>query len=259
MRWFFGLFPRRTLGPTTRKPAAIRWTVSLFDRFVRQKISCDLLEEESIERNVRADRVDHPVAVPPRFTKEEILVESVRIGVAGEIEPMSPPTLAKVGRVEQRIDETRHGVRTRVRNEIGDLSRSRRKTDELKVESPNERPPVGIGNGPKSGGFESGEHEVVDRIPRPREVAHGGKRRGLECPERPMVSPSDRVGRSWSRGGLRPRGAFVRPKRRRRHDLGEEAAAHHRARDLDREAGRWDSRHREESWAGFLPAGQDTR
>ena len=64
-----------------------------------QQIARNLFQQESIERYIRVQGVDDPVPVPPRLAEEEVFVQSVRVGVARQVQPMPPPSLAEVGRV----------------------------------------------------------------------------------------------------------------------------------------------------------------
>ena len=56
-----------------------------------------LISHEGVKRTVGVQRVDHPVPVPPGVAVGNVFVEPVRIGVAGDVEPVSAPASTVVG------------------------------------------------------------------------------------------------------------------------------------------------------------------
>src|SRR5690242_14771903 len=78
---------------------------ALLRRRAGQQITGELLDRELIERHVRIDRVDHPIAVRPDRTIAVLLV-AIRVGVAREVEPLARPTLAILRRGKKAVDQT---------------------------------------------------------------------------------------------------------------------------------------------------------
>ena len=74
----------------------------LIDRRTRQHVAGNLFDRKLIERHVRTDRVDHPIAIPPNAAGIVVRI-SVRVGVTGQIEPVPRPALGELRRSEQPI------------------------------------------------------------------------------------------------------------------------------------------------------------
>ena len=79
-----------------RKPVA----TNLVLRRMRQQVAGDLLDDELVVGHVFVERVDDPVAIHPHEPRL-VFFETVRIGIAGRIEPDSAPAFAIMGRCEQ--------------------------------------------------------------------------------------------------------------------------------------------------------------
>ena len=60
---------------------------SLVERRVRQQVSGKLLGDKLIERHPAVEGVDRPVSPPPHVAGR-VVVEAVRVGIAGRIEPI---------------------------------------------------------------------------------------------------------------------------------------------------------------------------
>lgn len=69
-------------------------------------------------------------------------LKSVGIGIVCKFEPMASPAFTKMQRIQPTIDELLIGFGIVVGGEFGDLFRSWRQADEIKVKSPNQRAPV---------------------------------------------------------------------------------------------------------------------
>src|SRR5262245_9380855 len=68
---------------------------TLFDGSLRQQITRELVARESVERLVAVDGVNHPVSPPPRVRPIEILLVTIRIRVARQIQPVTGPLFSK--------------------------------------------------------------------------------------------------------------------------------------------------------------------
>src|SRR5262249_28228485 len=110
--------------------------VALLDRVERKQVPGELFGQEPIERKIRIDGRDHPIAIPPGFAKEKVLIQPIRIGISGQIQPMSTPRLAELSRIQKLIDQSLIGIRSLVLQKCNDLFASRRQPNELKVSSP---------------------------------------------------------------------------------------------------------------------------
>ena len=70
----------------------------LIVRWHRQQIAGELLDREAVVRQVLVECLDHPVAILPHLAFV-VEVQAVRVGVAGQIEPVAGHLLAKARRL----------------------------------------------------------------------------------------------------------------------------------------------------------------
>src|SRR5262249_54110291 len=84
----------------------------------RKQIARDLLTGELIEWQIGIDRLDDPVSPSPGEGPRKINDAAAGFSEAGPIEPMSSPSLAKMRRREQPIDQPLVGARARVGQEV---------------------------------------------------------------------------------------------------------------------------------------------
>ena len=95
---------------------------------VIQLVARDLLAQELGVRLVLVERVDDVVAVAPGVYSDVVLLETVGVGVAGDVEPVAAPALAVMRRVEQLLDQPLPGAPLRVGQKRIDLLRRRAAT-----------------------------------------------------------------------------------------------------------------------------------
>ena len=72
--------------------------------FCGHQVAGNLLGEKPVERLVLVEGLDHVVAIAKRVGKTDVLIEPVGIGVASNVEPMSPPAFPVPGRRQQPVD-----------------------------------------------------------------------------------------------------------------------------------------------------------
>ena len=72
---------------------------------LRQFVSRQLFAEESVVRLVLIERADDVIAIAPGVGAVEIMFEAVGVGIAGNVEPVTSPALAVLGRTEQAVDQ----------------------------------------------------------------------------------------------------------------------------------------------------------
>ena len=82
----------------------------MVERAVGQQIAGKLFDRELVERQVPIERLDHPLAIGPDLA-EIIEVNAVRVGVAGDVEPVAAPVLAPLRRFQKMIDQPRIRIR----------------------------------------------------------------------------------------------------------------------------------------------------
>ena len=64
-------------------------------RFVEQ-ITGELLDDKLVEGLIAIERVDDPIAVPPRVGAHVVSLVTERVGVTGEVQPMPAPTFTEM-------------------------------------------------------------------------------------------------------------------------------------------------------------------
>ena len=141
----------------------------LIDGGVRQHVARDLLDRESIERQVAIEGVDDPVAVLPDRAAVVLFV-SVRVGVPRQVQPGPRPPFAVVGRCEQSVDDPLVRAGRRVGQEGIDLVGCRRKAREIQRDAAKQRGFRRISRRRQAFALEPRQDEAVDRILRPAGV-----------------------------------------------------------------------------------------
>ena len=139
---------------------------------IGEEIPGDLLDGEPVEGLIRVVGLDDPVAPEPHVAPAVDGV-TVRVGVAGLIEPGEGHALSVVRRGQEPGDGLLPGVFSTSSvfgDKIGDLFHRRRQAGEVEMESPDQSSRIGFGRGTHPFLFETGENEAIDLIfpPLPR-------------------------------------------------------------------------------------------
>ena len=159
----------------------------------RQQVAGNLLLHEPVVGLVGVERVDDPVAVAERVRVRDVLVEPVRVGVTGDVEPVPSPALAVAGRRQQPLDHPLVGVGPLVGQEGVDLGRGRRQAGQVERDPPQQLPLAGGGDRVQPLGLEPRQDEPVDRAARPGRVADGGRLGTGHRPVRPVLAAGTEV------------------------------------------------------------------
>lgn len=117
-----------------------------------------------MERHVRVDRVDHPIAVPPGVGPVGVDFEAVGVCIMHQVEPVLSPTHAKLLRRQQAIDQSLVGVGSRIRQEGSQFIGCWGQPCEVEGEPAAERGTIGLGRGLEIDLLERFDDECVDRI-----------------------------------------------------------------------------------------------
>ena len=182
-----------TFAPRVRNPVAARLLEPLVVAGRRQQVAGNLLLHEPVVGHVGVERLDDPVAIAERVRVRDVLVEPVRVGIAGDVEPVPAPTLAVAGRRQQPLDHPLVGVGPLVREEGVDLGRGRGQAGQVERDPPQQLPLAGGGDRRQPVGLEPGEDEPVDRVARPGLVADGGRLGAGHRPVRPVLAARTEV------------------------------------------------------------------
>ena len=94
------------------------------------------------------------------------------VRVAGDVQPVSPPSLAVARRREQPVHDLGKGIGTGVLEERVHVLRSRRQAGQVERGAANQNSLVGRPRRFEALGFQLREYEIVDRIPHPGRVLH---------------------------------------------------------------------------------------
>src|SRR5439155_26792183 len=68
---------------------------------VRQLVAGDLFDDKTVVGQVTVERIDDPIAIRPNEARL-VLFKTVRVGVTRGVQPVPPPTLAIMGRVDRK-------------------------------------------------------------------------------------------------------------------------------------------------------------
>ena len=153
-----------------------------------EDIAGQLLAHELIVGLVVIEALDHVIAVVPGAVARVVVFKSLALGVADDVEPVTPPTLAVVGGGKEVVDEA--GIRglRGIGQERLDLLRARREADEIEEQSTDQDMSIGWERGGNAGLSELVEHPGINRTPRPwitRCLGEWGFRERLERPPIP--------------------------------------------------------------------------
>ncbi len=125
-----------------------------------------MLDEKLIEGFACVEGFHDVVAVSPRSAKRDVLIKAVRVGVAGDIEPVAAPFFTVVRREQQPVDDFFEGIRRWVGEEGINLVRRGRQAGEVEGGAADEHALLG-GRGERKALFgEFYADEGVDRVPR---------------------------------------------------------------------------------------------
>ena len=143
----------------------------------RKEVASYLLLQEEVVGNVVVEGPDDVVPVSPGMREGRIAsqpIVAIRFAVTPNIQPMPAPAFTEMRRGQESIDQSLHcrlpvllaGVEERA-----DLVVGRSQSDEVEVESTDQRSGWGIIGGPEFPGLQLGKEEPVDVIPGPVLVA----------------------------------------------------------------------------------------
>ena len=136
----------------------------------RQEVAGELFDREGVERLVAVEGFDDPVSIGPHRALG-VALETVRVGVAGEVEPLYRHVLAVVRRSQQAVEGLGPGFRRTIGEESLQVGIGRRQAGQVEGGAAEQRGLGGIAVRLQSFGGEALDEESIDR------VAAGGNRR----------------------------------------------------------------------------------
>ena len=165
-----------------------------------KKISGQLFLHELIVRLVLIERANHVIAIPPCVPVHQVLVEPVRIGITGYIEPVPRPSLSIMRRGQQAVYDFCERIETGVGQERVHFLRCRGQPGQIECGAADQGALIGRGRRLQAFQFERAQDEGVDRRLNPRDILYGRRFRR----HRRHKSP---VSRRWPFGAACGRGA----------------------------------------------------
>ena len=155
--------------------------------FVVDLVGRDLGDDEFVERPIGVEAGDDPIAVGVGLLVVAVFLEDValRVGIAGDVEPMPGPAFAEARRGEQAIDGGFVLGIAGVGGEGVEFFGRRRQADEVVIQPAIQGPRRSLGRRRKSFRFQSCEYESIDIVAscgRVRNVGRGGALWMLEGP-----------------------------------------------------------------------------
>ena len=160
----------------------------LVESRVRQQVARQLLDGELIERHVRVQGVDGPVAPRPHRPRAVSLI-AVRVGITRRVEPVEHHSLTIAWRCEQPIDKPFVSIGRRIGEKLVHLAQRRRDARQIERHSADERRLLGLVRRRQPFLRESLLDERVDHVAAPRGGCRLGNRWPLRRDERPVRLP----------------------------------------------------------------------
>ncbi len=157
-------------------------------RGIGQQVAGKLLDRELVERQVRVERPDHPVAILPDHARRIVGVAG-RVGVARQVEPHPRPALAEGGGRQQPVHQALICVRRGIAHESVRLRDRRRQPGQIERHAPDQRIPVRLHRRSEAFALQAGQRKPVDPVAAPRRLLNRGQHR----PTRRHVTPVPRV------------------------------------------------------------------
>ena len=138
-----------------------------------KKVAGELLLHELIVRLVVIERANHVIAIAPCVPVDQVLVETVGIGIAGHIEPVPRPALSIMRRGQQAVYHLCKRIGTVVGKERLHFLRRRGQPGQIECRAADQRALVGGRRRLQAFLFERAQNESVDRRLDPRGILHG--------------------------------------------------------------------------------------
>ena len=159
---------------------------ALGQRGVGQHVAGELLDDKPVKRHVAVRCIDHPIAVRPHRPACVVAV-AVGVGVARRVQPVAPPALAVVRRLQQPVHHLFERVRTCVRDKRSDLRRGRRQAGQVETHAAQQRRLGRLRRRRDTRLRLLGGDENIDRVFRPR--APVGRQAGQQLANRFFKRP----------------------------------------------------------------------
>ena len=168
-----------------------------------QFIAGNLFTDEPVVRLVLVERLNDVVAILPDVRAGFVGLEALALGIAGQIEPVSGPALAVVGRRQQAIHDTIERAGCIVGQKRVHLFERRRQTDQIKRHAADQRRLVRGRRMRQSFAFERRDDKSINGVDGFQSTLGRGQFNALERLQRPQTRSDGVVARARIRLGPR--------------------------------------------------------
>ena len=176
-----------------------------------KQVAGELLANEPGERLVLVECAHDVIAIPPRIFIRQIDFQPVRVGIAGHVEPVPAPTLAKLRPREQPIHDFGKSVVGIVGQKGFDLFRFGRQPGQVERGAPNQCAFISRRARFELVLFQLGQNETVDRIAWPVFLFDSREREVARWQESPMPRTRNAERGTRNRRPARIGGAHANP------------------------------------------------
>ena len=135
----------------------------LVERGVGQQVARELPQRELVERHVRVDRLNHPVAPDP-LPRVAILLESVAVGIPSRIEPRQRHPFAEMRAGHQAVHQALVRLWIVVGDERVNLGGRGRQSDQVDRQAFDQGGSIGLGRRLQAKRLQFGQDEPIDRV-----------------------------------------------------------------------------------------------
>ena len=200
---------------TSERQETQRGEVAVVLRILDDLVGGDLQAEELVVGQVVVEGLHDPVAIGIGIRIAAFFLEDValRVGIAGDVEPVTAPAFAESRRAEETVDKFLGGLRITVGDEGGDLGGRRLVTGKRERQATDDDFATGLRIEAEPGFLELGQDEAIERLADLGDVGRSddGRSRSDDRLEGPVLARVEAVGLGFGR----PRQALTHPLRER--------------------------------------------
>ena len=139
----------------------------LLDAGVLQQIARQLLAGKAVEREIPVEGPDDPVPIPPGKRTNSILLVSIAVSVAREIQPVAPPPLTEMGRLQHALDQVLPGPGALVLHKPAHLRRPGQEARQVQAQAADQGIPVSLRGGRETRALHFRKDKSIDGVAGP--------------------------------------------------------------------------------------------
>ena len=154
------------------------------ESFPGKHVTGNLFPDELVKRFVLVEGANDVIAVGPNAA-EIVEMKSVRIAIAGHVEPVVSTVLPVAWTCQQAVHDFFISIGRCVRHKFFNFFRRRRQSRQVVGNSPDQCAAVRLGRRLQAFFFEPGQHEIIYGVADPRVILYGWNRLALWRKKRP--------------------------------------------------------------------------